>query len=93
LQQVEGIVKVFWRTATFRRGGHSIGQDHRDHIMCQELGGCLNVSWTQGLKEELYWDELHNNEPVYRAMNEQLLLDIGFLPNGYVMFNRSLLMK
>eukprot|EP00797_Seminavis_robusta_P015997 Sro2398_g326120.1 n/a (170) ;mRNA; r:7309-7818 len=84
----------FWRTTTYRRGGTYIQQDnpHTDQIMCAALGGCLDVSWTQHLNEQLYWDELHNNEPVYRVMNEEFLEQIGYLPNGYVKYNRSLLM-
>ena len=61
-------------------------------ILNYQLGGAGNVSWTKDVSELMYWDESHNWEPVYRVMNEDLLEALGFLPNGYIKFNRSLLM-
>ena len=88
-----GLVQAFWKTTTYKRGGLPINDETpaTDKMMCQELGGCLSTEWTQHLSKNLYWDEHHNYEPVYRVMNEDLLDSIGFLPNGYVKYDRTVL--
>jgi hypothetical protein len=89
-----GVIKAYWRTATYRIGGKLMLDENpvADEIMCKALGNCLNVSWTKDLSKLMYWDETHNWEPVYRVMNEDLLEELGFLPAGYAKFNRSQLM-
>jgi hypothetical protein len=64
-----------------------------DAFMCGLLGNCLDHSWTKGVRSELYWDESHFFEPVYRAMNEEMLEAMGYLPEGYVKYDRSRLTK
>jgi hypothetical protein len=49
----------------------------------------LDISWTKSVKSELYWDSHHYFEPVYRVMNEDMLGTMGYLPEGYVKFNRT----
>jgi len=39
--------------------------------------------------EELYYDNLHFSEPVYRILNEEFLEQLGLLPKSYRKFNRS----
>jgi hypothetical protein len=60
-----------------------------DRQMCQELSGCLNLSWTVHLRPDLYFDDLHFREPVYRILNEDLLQQLNKLPAGYQMLDRS----
>jgi hypothetical protein len=60
-----------------------------DRQMCQELSGCLNISWTVHLRPDLYFDDLHFREPVYRIYNEDLLQQLNKLPAGYQMLDRS----
>jgi hypothetical protein len=60
-----------------------------DRQMCQEISGCLNLSWTVHLRPDLYFDDLHFREPVYRIMNEDLLQQLNKLPAGYQMLDRS----
>lgn len=89
-----GIKRAYWRTSTFQRGGKPFLDENAatDELMCQSIGGCLNVSWTQSLSKLMYWDQTHNWEPVYRVINEDLMEEMGVLPNGYAKFNRSLLL-
>ena len=91
--QDAGLVRTFWRTTTYKNDGNPISgtTPKTDKIMCQDLGGCLSTEWTQHVNKNWYWDQHHNYEPVYRVINEDLLDSIGFLPNGYVKFNRTLL--
>lgn len=60
-----------------------------DREMCRMLGSCFNISWTSLLKHELYLDDLHFLEPVYRIMNEDYLDQLGLVPHGYKKANRS----
>jgi hypothetical protein len=61
-----------------------------DRDMCQVLsGGCLNLSWTVHLRPDLYFDDLHFREPVYRILNEDLLQQLNKLPAGYQTLDRS----
>lgn len=95
LEDLGCIVQTFWKTTSYRRAAGRIDEEAElnDQHMCEELGGCLDISWTKKLKEKLYWDEIHNKEPVYRVMNEDLLESIGYLPNGYSKFDRKLLLN
>jgi hypothetical protein len=61
----------------------------RDPIMYQHLHKCVNASFTKRIKQSLYWDPIHFYEPVYRALNEELLHDLGSLPSDYVRMNLS----
>jgi hypothetical protein len=60
-----------------------------DRQMCQELSGCLDLSWTVHLRPDLYFDDLHFREPVYRILNEDLLQQLNKLPAGYQMLDRA----
>ena len=65
-----------------------------DANMCNILGRCFNVSWTADIKaEELYYDNLHFSEPVYRTFNEDLLEQLGLLPKNYEKFDRSKVLR
>ena len=88
-----GLVQAFWRTTTYKDDGNAISRNtpKTDKIMCDDLDGCLSTEWTQHVNKNWFWDPHHNYEPVYRIMNEDLLEAIGFLPNGYIKFNRTLL--
>jgi hypothetical protein len=63
-----------------------------DRQMCQELSGCFNLSWTVHLRPDLYFDDLHFREPIYRIMNEDLLQQLNKLPAGYEMMDRSIVL-
>lgn len=60
-----------------------------DREMCRMLGSCFNISWTSLLKPDLYFDDLHFLEPVYRVLNEDYLAQLDLLPQGYKRANRS----
>jgi hypothetical protein len=87
-------IRGFWKTTNYD-SSHSLEDDvgKLDAFMCGLLGNCLDHSWTKGVRSELYWDESHFFEPVYRAMNEEMLEAMGYLPEGYVKYDRSQLTK
>jgi hypothetical protein len=77
-----------WKTTTIGKRGS--GADYPcDEIMCQLFPICLNVSFTQHVQLSKYWDRVHFYEPVYRALNELMLDDFGYLPKGYAKLNLS----
>lgn len=82
LSQVSG--KVDSDSSTKARGENI---QRTDKAMCEEME-CLNISWTLDLEPNLYFDEFHFLEPVHRVFNEDLLKQIGALPDGYTPFNR-----
>ncbi len=71
-----------WKTTTFGVHGHKAAFE-RDEVMCNLLHACLNLSFTQHVRSDLYWDQFHFKEPVYRAANEQMLDLLGYLPKEY----------
>jgi len=92
--QMRGI----WKTTTYtlaeitsnvRDSTSFESNDYSDALMCQLLGECLNLTWMAHLKPELYFDNLHFVEPVYRILNEDLLQVLGKLPDGYDRLDRS----
>lgn len=60
-----------------------------DQQMCTLLGSCFNLSWTANLRPELYFDDLHFLEPIYRILNEEYLDQLGVLPPGYEKLSRQ----
>jgi hypothetical protein len=62
---------------------------HTDREMCRMIGSCFNVSWTALLRPELFFDDLHFLEPVYRVLNEEYLAQLNLLPQGYIAMDRS----
>ena len=80
-----GIKASVWKTTTYQKGGEGFNkqQELTDMYMCELLGNCLDLSWTKSVVDFLYWDDRHFYEPIYRAMNEQLLAMLGLLPKEY----------
>ncbi len=77
-----------WRTTTHSKHRGNDGYKS-DSIMCERFSTCINVSFTRQIRQDLYWDKLHFVEPVYRAVNEEMLNVLGYLPNDYIRMNRS----
>ena len=77
-----------WKTTTFSkeevREYQATGRDPdlrlSDMQMCTVLGSCFDVSWTSDMHPELYYDNLHFSEPVYRIFNEEFLEQLSLLP-------------
>lgn len=88
-------MKSVWKTTTYRKSelrkdaisGATLRKT--DERMCRLLDACFNISWTVDLHPDLYFDELHFREPVYRILNEVLLEQAGLLPKGYELLDRS----
>jgi len=90
-------VKGVWKTTTFTKDqvlnaqqkqrqqlySAEIKMRELDQVMCQHLGECFNLAWTAQLSPNLYYDQLHFGEPVYRILNEDLLSQLGLLPEHY----------
>ena len=85
----------FWKTTTYKRNGIIMNEDSAltDEYMCEVLSNCLDVSWTKQIRSDLYWDDVHFFEPVYRIMNEEMLSTMGYLPQGYSKLDRERLME
>ena len=69
------IPRVIWRTTTADRGGR-YRTALTDHVMCQ-LVECMNATWTVSVPRDLYVDQGHFTEPVYRLLNEQMLTQLN----------------
>jgi hypothetical protein len=76
------IPRVLWKTTTADRGGRYT-YNETDHAMC-ELLECLDTRWTVDVPSNLYVDQGHFTEPVYRLLNEQLLYQLGIKIPGSV---------
>jgi hypothetical protein len=85
-QARDSIVKAFEKTGLvgiWRTNSYLYDQsirplaEHADEAMKGLFDKVLNVNWTYGLDEHMYWDDKHFNEPVYRVINEELLEMIG----------------
>lgn len=85
-------IKGVWKTTTFTKDEimeNRVTARSLDKKMCHTLqqsevkGLCFDISWTAELKPELYYDQLHFGEPVYRILNEDLLSLLGLLPSRY----------
>lgn len=77
-----------WRTTTFTKKRRGFGLEG-DTFMCQRLAKCVNVSFSQRVRQDLYWDNHHFLEPFYRVMNEEMLEQLGYLPSNYIRMNLS----
>lgn len=77
-----------WRTTTYSSDRRGTSVDN-DHVMCEHLAICVNVSFTRHVRKDLYWDRRHFLEPVYRAENEEMLQLLGYLPVDYIRMNLS----
>jgi hypothetical protein len=90
-----GSAKSMWKTTTYEKGGAPMRDENpgTDEYMCELLPNCFNVSWTKEVMDHLYWDERHFFEPVYRAMNEEMLQMMGYLPKGYKKLSKYHLLK
>ncbi|CAB9510391.1 expressed unknown protein [Seminavis robusta] len=87
--------KAMWKTTSFGKGGKVLHKSipETDALLCSKLHSCWNQSWTQHVTAKYYWDDKHFFEPVYRIMNEDLLEQIGSLPEGYQRLDRSVLFQ
>ena len=91
-------IKPYWRTTTYDNNHVILSSPNKDtkltdQYMCDLLGNCLDVSWTKNVKRQLYWDDRHFYEPIYRVMNEDMLESMGYLPEGYVKYDRRNLLQ
>jgi hypothetical protein len=93
-------ILAIWKTTSYSK--QEIQQhDNNDELrirssdidMCRILGHCQNISWTTHLRLELYFDNLHFLEPVYRVFNEDLLESLRALPKNYEKFNRTTILR
>lgn len=96
-------IQSVWKTTTFQKSQllalehpvataaatSSSNSRHADEKMCQALDTCFNLSWTNRLQPDLYFDDLHFREPVYRILNEDLLVQLDKLPAAYQRLERS----
>ncbi|KAL7568522.1 hypothetical protein ACA910_002640 [Epithemia clementina (nom. ined.)] len=64
-----------------------------DQQMCSIMDDCLDLSWMAQLNPDLYYDNLHFNEPVYRILNEELLSKLHLLPANYQPLDRSIVLN
>lgn len=78
-----------WRTTTFRKDRVLATLQSRDEVMCERLNTCIDVSFSKRVRQDLYWDDNHFLEPFYRVVNEQMLEQLGYLPDDYVRMNLS----
>jgi hypothetical protein len=85
-------VNFVWKTTTFKMTGQK-PRSERDGVMCTLLPNCLNLSFTEYVATELYWDQFHFKEPVYRAANEKMLDLLQYLPNDYKRLELSSIMR
>ena len=102
LQQVQNDtgLRILWKTTTYRKremadlyynGTLSLerqGITAVDNAMCHQFE-CFNVTWTSQLRHSQFLDQLHFAEPVYRIMNEQLLMQLQLWPTGYAPLHPS----
>lgn len=75
-----------WRTNTYMTSRElRPSSKSADEAMVGMFGdNVLDVSWTRKLQTRFYWDDKHFLEPVYRAMNEELLQLVGYdFPPNY----------
>ncbi len=88
----ESTTRTIWKTTTPYYDG-DYGNLFIDLKMCQKLDGCLNITpWLLEISTDYYVDSCHYVEPIYRAMNEQLLLStLGGvrMPKDYQALNVS----
>ena len=76
-------IQGLWCTDTYAKNGKTKPEIvNIDDYLCQILP-CWNVSWTRYIPDEYYWDRLHFFEPIYRLLNEEMLEQLGMLPNDY----------
>ena len=67
-----GMISVY-RTTTKMQGQEDDEMWEYEQIMCKKVDFCLDYTWTRLIPNELYWDNYHFYEPVYRLFNTQLL--------------------
>lgn len=75
-----------WKTSTFDKLGKE-AKHACDDLMCSLFPACLNMSFTRHVRRNNYWDQVHFYEPVYRAMNELMLDELGYLPEHFNRYN------
>lgn len=83
-------MKGVWKTTTFsKQDVESPNVDspylqdriETDKAMCKSLHqSCFNISWTRQISPSLFLDNFHVLEPVYRILNEELL--VQFVPHA-----------
>lgn len=97
LNKLKGVKKSIWKTTTYGKDGEILGAGddalETDTHMCEILRNCFNVSWTKDVRDYLFWDDRHFFEPVYRAMNEEMLELLGYLPPGYAKLHKGTILK
>jgi hypothetical protein len=86
-----------WRQTHYMSKGRYYGPEQVtleiNDYFCSAMG-CIDMKWTRWLQEDLYWDRLHFNEPVYRVVNEELLERYGHVfPGNYDKFSRNSLLQ
>eukprot|EP00541_Cyclophora_tenuis_P005275 CAMPEP_0116543182 /NCGR_PEP_ID=MMETSP0397-20121206/1420_1 /TAXON_ID=216820 /ORGANISM="Cyclophora tenuis, Strain ECT3854" /LENGTH=89 /DNA_ID=CAMNT_0004067255 /DNA_START=501 /DNA_END=770 /DNA_ORIENTATION=+ len=72
---------LHWRTTPYNRE-HKIDHKHRfaDKYMCEEHPtSCFDIGgWTKKANPSMFWDKFYMYEPMYRGINEDLLVRMGY---------------
>ena len=76
-------IQALWRTNTYsKKASTTQAILDIDKYMC-DLLPCWNVSWTRRVPDGFYFDRNHFLEPIYRLLNEEMLLRLQVLPNEH----------
>lgn len=99
-------MKGIWKTTTFSRdevlsmnNASAATDDFHpqlnkiDREMCDLMDDCFDLRWLADVNPDLYHDDLHFMEPVYRILNEDLLAKLNMLPVNYQTLNRSIILR
>ena len=102
---LEGVsLKGIWKTTTFRKdqlvqtnmasdATQVVAMSTIDNEMCGLMDDCFDLTWMAHINPDMYYDNLHFNEPVYRILNEELLARLELLPRDYEQLERSMVLK
>lgn len=82
----------------FQDAAHINHNTNTTALSSSYASSCLNITWwLQNTSSQLYVDQLHFREPLYRMMNEQLLLEtmegLVTMPSNYTRLDLSELGK
>lgn len=88
---------LYWKSSTANQKEKENKEENKmtliDQEMCFLMDDCFDLSWMIDLNPDLYYDNLHFNEPVYRILNEELLTQLNLLPVTYEALDRSIILR
>ena len=73
-----GMTSVY-KTTTKSKGQTGREVDEYETQFCELADYCLDFSWTSKIPDDLYHDNFHFKEPVYKLMNLQMLELLSFV--------------